>query len=124
MESIKRKLTSHSLGKRAELCAENFYLKKGFLTLERNYRYGRAEIDLIVRNNNLLVFIEVKARTNKDFGLPENFISKAQQTRILKVAEQYIYLHNWVSNIRFDVIAISVNSHGQYFLEQFEDSFY
>lgn len=121
---MQTKLTTQSIGKEAEILAGHFYCEKGFLILERNYRYGRAEVDLILKNKDLLVFVEVKARRNEDFGTPENFMSKAQQTRVLKAADQYIYIHNWMSSIRFDILAVSISASGQYVIEQFEDAFY
>eukprot|EP01031_Cornospumella_fuschlensis_P043928 gene43928-53707_t len=58
-------------GKKAEDIAANFLIEKGYQILHRNYRYGRAEIDLIVRKGIFLVFVEVKSLTNLKFGMPE-----------------------------------------------------
>lgn len=124
MTLIKRKYNNHSFGKQAEMSVMNFYLNKGFLILERNYRYGRAEVDIIMKNNDLIVFIEVKARRSGGFGTPENFMSKAQQNRVLKVADHYVHLHNWVLKIRFDIVAVSIITNGNYVIEQFEDAFF
>ena len=61
-------------GALAEKLAATFLQKKGFTILEHNYRYQKAEIDIIAKKNNLLVFVEVKARSGGDFGYPETFV--------------------------------------------------
>ena len=79
-------------GKRGEELAKRHYEILGYEILEINYRYKRAEVDLIaLQNEALLIFVEVKARSRKDFGQPETFVSDEQQDRI-KVAAEGLYL--------------------------------
>ena len=91
----------------------------GFEILERNYRYKRAEIDVIAMKSSLLVFIEVKKRKNNKYGHPEEFVSDRQKKLIISAADDYIHAINWTKNIRYDIIAITDNQ-----LEHFEDAFY
>ena len=107
-------------GKYGEDLAVSYLEKKGFEILERNYRYKRAEIDLIgLLANDLLVFFEVKLRKNNAFGEPETFVGERQQELILEAAEDYILGINWQKDIRFDIISIKGDE-----LIHIEDGFY
>ena len=107
-------------GNQGEEIAKRYYENQSYEILESNYRFNRAEIDLIaLQDENLLIFIEVKNRSRKDFGDPETFVSEAQQNRIKEAAEDYIYGINWKKDIRFDIAC--VDSRGN--LEVFEDAF-
>ena len=107
-------------GKKGEDLAKSHYEKLGCEILEENYRYKRAEIDLIVlKEEALLVFVEVKNRTRTDFGEAETFVSEAQQDRIKEAAEDYIFGINWQKDIRFDIVCVDDVEK----LEVFEDAF-
>lgn len=106
-------------GSDGESAAANYLISRGYQVMERNYRYGRAEIDLIVKRDNWLVFIEVKTRSRSDFGFPEEFVDHAKEELILMAAENYIYRINWEGNVRYDIVAIL---NGE--IMHFEDAFY
>jgi len=95
-----------NLGKKGEEIAVEYLKKEGYEIVETNYRHGRNEIDIISKMGDLLVFVEVKARSNLQYGFPESFVSKKQEKRITQTAEHYIFENNWEQNIRFDVISI------------------
>ena len=101
--------------------AQRHYQRSGYEILEVNYRYKRAEIDFIAltADEKLLVFVEVKNRSRKDFGEAETFVSEAQQGRIKEAAEEYIFGINWQKDVRFDIV--SIDSIGK--VEVFEDAF-
>ena len=67
---------SYNFGQEAEKRAAAFYQSKGFHILHKNYRYRKAEVDLIVQKRKLLVAVEVKARSYDYFGDPHSFVSK------------------------------------------------
>lgn len=109
-------------GKLGEDMAEQYLLSKGYEIVERNFRHGHGEIDIIaIEANSVLVFVEVKLRSDDAFGNPEDFVSTGQQASIQKAAEQYIFAINWTADIRFDVIAID---HKDDNLEHLRDAFY
>lgn len=110
-------------GKAGEDLAAQFLIEKGYQILARNYRYKRSEIDLIVKKDNCLVFVEVKLRTTDAFGFPEEFVDKKKATKILEGAEEYAYQTKWTGNIRFDIVAIR-QINGQKEVVQIEDAFY
>tara|TARA_X000000950_G_scaffold46065_1_gene52593 strand:+ start:6565 stop:6999 length:435 start_codon:yes stop_codon:yes gene_type:complete len=95
-------------GRWGERTAERFLKKKGFCLIERNVRLGRfAEIDLIMKEADTLVFIEVKTRENEQFGRPFHAISNAQQRRISYAATHYIKRkHLKPDYIRIDVLEV------------------
>jgi len=108
-----------SIGRSGEDEAIMFLISNGFNIEVTNYRTGRSEIDIIASKENLLVFVEVKKRKNNDYGYPEDFLSKSQQSRILSAAENYIFDQNWEGNIRFDIISIDQDG-----IHHLEDAFY
>lgn len=95
------------VGDRGEDIAADLLEKDGYEIIERNYRYGHGEIDIVAKKNNILVFVEVKTRKNLEFGPPELAITKNKQRQIRKIAEAYIF-ENTSSGMdcRIDVIAI------------------
>ena len=110
------------IGSKGEEQAGHYLRANGYEILETNWRSGRAEIDIIARKDNLLVFIEVKTRKNNDFGYPESFVSTAQQERIHFAAEEYLDRLKWNGLTSFDILAITSQKDEQN-LEHFEDAF-
>ena len=107
-------------GIEGEAIAKRYYENLGCEVLETNYRFHRAEIDLIVLlNEEILIFVEVKNRSRTDFGEAETFVSEAQQDRIKHAAEDYIFGINWKKDVRFDIACVNVEGH----IEVFEDGF-
>lgn len=97
-------------GKNGELIARIFLIEKGLKFLKANYRYERAEIDLIFEDSETktIIFVEVKARKNKKFGEPEESVNPAKQERIKKAAMGFILENESYSShdLRIDVISI------------------
>ncbi len=95
------------LGDRGEDIAIDFLRNEKYEIIERNYRYGHGEIDIIAKNKNILIFIEVKTRKNLEYGRPELAVTKSKQRQIRKIAEAYLVEKN-ISDIdcRIDVVAI------------------
>lgn len=94
-------------GNTGEDYACDLILKKGYKIIERNYRYGHGEIDIVAEDKNALVFIEVKTRKNLEFGLPEYAVTKKKQAQIKKIAAAYLMEREIVDkDCRLDVISI------------------
>ncbi len=109
------------LGNKGEQWAAEYLAGKGFTVLERNYRYKKAEIDIIARKDKLLIFVEVKTRSSTEFGEPEEAVSKSKTALVQLAAEQYMEQTGWLHDIRFDIIAIHVQNPPQIF--HIEDAF-
>jgi len=114
---------NHQLGKQAESIAMHYLSNKGFIKQAQNYRFQRAEIDLIARKKDLLLFIEIKARGNINFGYPENFVHAKQQNLYQLAANEYIQNATWQGHVRFDIIAL-FKIGKRLHLTHFEDAFY
>jgi len=116
-------VSNKEVGKKGEDEAVKYLTGKGFEILERNFRFGRNEVDIIARLENLLVFIEVKMRSSNLFGYPETFVSDSQVERILDTAEEYQHRINWSGDIRFDIISIEKEDLKSK-ITHFEDAFH
>lgn len=95
-----------SLGREGEALACQFLQKKGYEIIERNYRFRKSEIDIIVKDGTTLVFVEVKLRTHRAYGYPEQFVSEAQMESIRSASEIFTDTYVNYKRIRFDIIAI------------------
>jgi len=115
--------SSRQLGQAAETQAVRYLQQQGFIIRARNYRYKRAEIDIIAQKGRLLLFVEVKARSSDQFGHPETFVTPHQQALLRTAAEHYVCVQDWNDAIRFDIIAVAQIC-GQLQLTHFEDAFY
>lgn len=96
-------------GKKGEDLAAEMLKENGYEILERNYRYGKGEIDIIAKDpeTGYTVFVEVKSRTNLEYGAPEYAITKNKIKQVKKMAELYLYDKNITEiDCRFDVVAI------------------
>lgn len=98
----------HSIGKMFEDMALRYLLGRGYKLLRRNFRLGRlGEIDLIMHDGNVYVFVEVKGRRTHGYGLPEEALTPAKRRQIRKIAGGYIHIAKLASyEARFDVVAI------------------
>ena len=95
------------LGSQGEDIAAKYLQSQGYKILQRNFRSRYGEIDIICRWEQTVIFVEVKTRTNTDFGSPEESITKTKQQHIHKVALIYLETYPYsFQEIRFDVIGI------------------
>jgi putative endonuclease len=101
-------------GKTGELLALKYLEEKGFVLVEKNYRFDRAETDLIVKDDigKLLLFVEVKTRTSENFADPEDSITDTKQYQMYKSAEGFLMENEQYDDYekRFDVISIILGS--------------
>ena len=100
--------------------AVSFLKKNGFEILERNYRYGHKEIDIIGKDKSTIVFIEVKTGRSRTFGSPQEWVNLKKQKNIIEVAQAYIQEHDLRDfDFRFDVVAIEFERRNRKFKECF-----
>lgn len=112
-----------SLGKKGESLAVKYLKERGYTIVETNFRYERAEIDVIAKEKNVLVFVEVKTRRKNSLGEPEDSVTLRKRDQIIKAAEGYLYKRNLPEiECRFDVIAIK-QSNGEMEISHFKDVF-
>jgi putative endonuclease len=82
----KRKRT----GRRGEEIAAAYFVEQGYKILQRNWRCSSGELDIVMESNDTLVFVEVRTRTSRLFGLAEESITPAKQTRLVELAQTYL----------------------------------
>ncbi len=100
-------MSPHELGKAGEEAALRYLKKKRYKILDKGFRLFRGEIDIIARDKSTLVFVEVKTRSQEDFGLPEEAITPAKQKQIRKIAEGFLIKNNMENaECRFDVLSL------------------
>jgi putative endonuclease len=100
--------SKQALGREGERIAELFLKKKGYKLVERNYRCRGGEVDLIVLDRRVVVFVEVKTRTDYGFGSPLEAVEPRKQRRMILAAQLFLHqkkLHE--RDARFDVVGIS-----------------
>jgi len=99
-------ISKREAGSAAEKKAENFLGELGYAIIDRNFRSRQGEIDLIARDGETVVFIEVRSRTSSSWGLPEETVGPAKRRRIIQTARFYAYRKRIDAPMRFDVVAI------------------
>jgi len=113
----------NELGALGEQLAANYLLKQGYEILERNYRFDKAEIDIIARLENILIVVEVKTRNSAFFGDPQNFVSAGKIKLLVKAANEYVISNDLNDEVRFDIIAVLKNKTDER-IEHFPAAFY
>lgn len=100
----------HALGAWGESEAARRLQRAGYTVLERNYRLGRREVDLIACRGSVLAFVEVKTRAGRGWGGPEHAVTARKRREIEVVATSYLLRHRRPEpDVRFDVVAIEVD---------------
>lgn len=113
-----------AFGNAGENIACKFLMQKGYKIIKRNYRFSKGEIDIIVQKDKTIIFVEVKARKNQNFGPAELAITSGKQKQIRKIAEAFLYENDFSDfDFRIDVIAINFESKSKYSLNHIENAF-
>lgn len=97
-------------GAYGEKIALQYLEQKGYLLIAQNYRIGRDEIDLMLRDGKLTVFVEVKARSSTHYGLACEAVDKRKQSRMVRAALSYLQEQPEETSVRFDVVEVYLNT--------------
>ena len=112
----------NELGRKGEEMAVEYLRLKEYEILELNYRYQKAEEDIIARRGNLLIAAEVKTRSTPEFGNPQDFVKPKQIQQLVKAVNHYVEESGLDVEVRFDIIAIIKNKSGTR-IEHIQDAF-
>ena len=112
----------NTFGQEAETRAVTYLMTNGYTILERNYRFGKAEIDIIARLKDVLIVVEVKARSTDFFGSPETFVSRKKIKLLVDATNHYIEQNNLAFDVRFDII-VYVAQNNQWQQQHIEGAF-
>jgi putative endonuclease len=113
----------HKTGMEGETKAVEHLRSAGYEILETNWRFGQEEIDIIARDKDFLIVVEVKTRSSKAFGEPEAFVNRQKQRHLVKAAGAYIEKHGLDLEVRFDIASVMKNGES-YKVSLIKNAFY
>ena len=112
------------LGREGENAAEAYLKKKGYRIIEKNFRCKLGEIDIIADQDGVVVFIEVKARADHQYGHPFNAVTPTKQQKIIQVAQSFLAKHRLLEKpTKFDVVGLTADPKGAFKIELLENVF-
>jgi len=114
--------THNDTGKQGEQLAKEYLQKNGYTILETNYRYKKAEIDIIATKENILAIIEVKTRTSTHFGEPESFVNNKKIKLVLEATNAYIMEKDLDLEVSLDIISVVMGNETQ--INHIENAYY
>jgi putative endonuclease len=117
-------LAEHNeLGKKGEEIARHFLEKKGFIIHETNWRHEKDEIDIIARDKEELVIVEVKTRSTNLYGEPEEAVGEQKEEYLIRATDAYLVENDLDVDVRYDIVSIILNKKGQK-IKHIVDAFY
>ena len=111
------------LGRAGEAVAMAYLEGRGYRILEKNWRWGKEEIDIIARDGNFVVIVEVKTRSSKLFAGPEASVNRSKQRILVRAANAFVNHRRLTGEVRFDVITVLISPGGET-LSHITDAFY
>lgn len=114
--------THNELGEKGEQLAVEYLQQKGYKILERNWRYKKAEVDIIALKEDILVPVEVKTRTSNYFGNPQDFVNLKKIQLLVEAINEYVVSKDLDVEVRFDIVAIIQNKNTTK-IEHLQDAF-
>lgn len=112
----------NELGKKGEEFAVEFLQKNGYEILDKNWRFKKAEIDIIALKEDVLAVIEVKTRSTSYFGNPQDFVNQKKIQLLVEAINEYVISKDLDVEVRFDIVAIIKNNQ-DFKIEHLEDAF-
>ncbi|BEV05175.1 MULTISPECIES: YraN family protein [Chryseobacterium] len=113
----------NDFGKKAEELAAEYLQKNGYKILVRNFRYQKAELDLVAEKDSLIVVVEVKARSTDVFNLPQEAVNKRKIKLIVSAANYFMEEYNKNQEVRFDIISVLPDENKNLMIEHITDAF-
>lgn len=113
----------NELGKLGETLAADYLVNEGYTIKATNWRYQKAEIDIIAQKADVLAVIEVKTRSSLAFGSPQDFVSPKKIQLLVKAVNEYVSSFDLDVNVRFDIISIHKKDES-HVIEHLTDAFY
>ena len=101
------------IGRQGEMIAVKYLEKKGYTIVEQNHRTKYSEMDLITTKKNVLVFVEVRTKTNERFGTPEETINKNKIRRLIRSAQAYVAFKKYIKSYRIDAVCVVLGADGK-----------
>ena len=99
----------NELGKRGEQLAKKMLVDKGYTIIETNWRYDKDEIDIVDKDGDELVIVEVKTRSTDFYGFPEDAVDLQKEGFLIRATEAYLEENDLDLDTRFDIVSIILN---------------
>ena len=112
----------NDLGNEGEKISIEYLQKKGYEILEKNYRYLKAEVDIIAKIKNIVAVIEVKTRSTNEFGNPQDFVNPKKIKLLTSAIDHYVIENDLDVEVRFDIVAI-IKQKNVFQIEHLKDAF-
>lgn len=112
------------LGQRGENLALSFLKEQAYEILDTNWRYSRAEIDIVARKDEQLIIVEVKTRASYRHGHPEDDVDHRKQQLLYDAATAYMDWIDHAGEIRFDILSVVIRPNGTHDIRHLEDAFF
>lgn len=108
MFTLKKLTFRQQKGAQAEQLAQRFLEQHGLQLIAKNFRCKQGEVDLIMQDQDTVVFVEVRHRVRKDFGSAADSITVSKQAKVIKAATLFMMQKNWYQHktVRFDVVTL------------------
>lgn len=113
----------NEFGKIAEDLAVAYLKNNQYQILERNFRFQKAEVDIIAKKDHLIIIIEVKARSTDAFILPQDAVNKTKIRSIISAANHYLEIVEKDYEVRFDIISVLPDGKGAFIIDHIPNAF-
>ena len=112
-----------SAGRTGEERASEFLRGRGLRLIQRNFNCRWGELDLVMKDGATLVIVEVRLRASAEFGQAYETVNYKKQQKIIRTTKYFQQQMNWWGDVRFDVVAVTPRSDGEYEIEHIQDAF-
>lgn len=116
--------THNELGALGEQIAVDYLIKRGYQIIERNWSNGHKEIDIVAKDDDTIVIVEVKTRRSTYLVEPETAVDVFKQRNLIWAANSFVNRFQYDNDVRFDIISIVIDRNNEKRIEHIEDAFY
>lgn len=114
----------NEIGSMGERIAVDFLLEKNYQILDTNWVCGHKEVDIIAKDGDTIVFVEVKTRKSSYLVEPEATVDAYKRRHLIWAANSYVNRFQYDNDVRFDIISIVIYNNDEKRIEHIEDAFY
>ena len=116
--------THNELGALGEQIAVDYLIERGYQIIERNWSNGHKEIDIVAKDGDTIVIVEVKTRRSTYLVEPETAVDVFKQRNLIWAANSFVNRFQYDNDVRFDIISIVIDRNNEKRIEHIEDAFY
>jgi putative endonuclease len=102
-----------ALGAQGEQLAADFLESSGYQIIDRNKQIGHSDIDIVTKKDGVLVFVEVRTKSNNDHGMPEETLNTHKLRQMKQTAQRYLGIYRYKGPARLDAVCLIINGQGE-----------